>query len=350
MNLSKLTYLLLPPLVSKLALRAKNRMQKRKKIETRQLRIDLDKLRHRGWSYFFDDKVVREFCDHLEHDARANQPIGTAAECNGQYLEDLLTKGYCVIKGQFEDQTIREWHDMLKPRLTASAQRCEELVAFHGLASMRNIQEMHHGDKTNFELVSGIARMWDVHISHPDLIKFHQNPVIRDVVGSYFGGNLNESSVYVEYKSKINRFDPNIHYHADSPFRLLKVWLLLNDVGPMNAPLVYCEKTHNINDWRILRDLLEFSKYNKKHRASYAHFSRMELAHLANDFNDMCMHEKQVTGKAGDIIIADTRGVHGGTNLMEGYRLQLGMVFTGLGNHSIDEVPDRVKKLSRDSL
>lgn len=350
MNLAKLSYFFLPPLVFRLLADVRRRRQKRTDLNVRQLTMDLAALKSKGLGYFFDERLVAEFCEYLQQDEAANRPVATQRRENQQYLDQLIGKGYCVIAGAVARETATQWHDVLKERMDGAQRRCDELAAIHGLASMKNIQESYQGNKTNFELVSGVVRLWDAHVTFPQLRGFHQHETILDIVGSYFGGNLNESSVYVEYKSKVGRFDPNIHYHTDSAFRLLKVWLLLNDVGAGNGPLVYCEKTQQMNDWRMLRDLLEFSKYNKKYRASYSHYNRLELAHLANDFPELCAHEKQVVGKAGDVIIADTRGIHGGTTLLEGYRLQLGMVFTGLGNHSIDAVPESVRKLSRDSL
>lgn len=349
MNLSKLGYLLLPPVVFRLVSRTRNRLRRQGELGVRQVRTDLRELKSKGFRYFFDDRVVREFCEYLERDEVINRPVATRNRRNQRYLDELIERGYCVLSGEFPGETIHKWHDQLKPVMDGAARRCDELVETHGVVSMKNIQEQYRGRKTNFELVSGVVRLWDAHLSYAELLGFLHNETIVDIVGSFFGGNTNESSIYVEYKNKVGWYEPNTSYHSDSPFRIVKVWLLLNDIGPRNGPLVYCEKTQNIDDWRILRDVLEFSKYNKKYRAFYAHFSRSELAHLANDFGHLCAHEKQITGKAGDVIITDTRGVHGGTTLREGYRLQLGSVFTGLGNTFIGDIPDEIKRLSRDS-
>jgi hypothetical protein len=349
MNLAKLSYLLLPPVVFRLASQLRSRFRGQAPLGVRQVRANLNEIRSQGFNYFFDDRVIHEFCEYLERDDAINRPIAARNRKNQRYLDELINRGYCVVSGEFPAESIRRWHENLKSVMERASARLDELVGTHGVLSMRNIQEQWQGQRINFELVSGVVRLWDAHVSHPELLGFLHNETIVDVVGSFFGGNTNESSVYAEYKSKIDWYEPNTSYHADSPFRIVKVWLLLNDVGPANGPLVYCEKTQNVDDWRVLRDLLEFSKYNKKYRASYAHFSRNELAHLANDFPDLCVHEKQITGKAGDIIIADTRGVHGGTTLREGYRLQLGAVFTGLGNTFIGDIPDKITNLSKDS-
>jgi hypothetical protein len=349
MNLAKWGYWLLPPVVFRILSRMRNKVRKQGALPVNYVRTDLHALRYKRFGYFFEDRVISEFCDYLERDNALNRPIATRDPRNQQYLNELIEKGYCVIRGAVPAERIRDWHDELKPLMDGASRRCDELVSAHGLASMKNIQESYLGHKTNFELVSGVIRLWDAQLKHPQLLGFVQHETLADITGSFFGGNPSGSSLYVEYKSKIDWYEPNTSYHCDSPFRILKAWLLLNDVGPLNAPLVYCEKTQHIEDWRILHDLLEFSKYNKRYKTSYAHFSRMELAHLAEEFPELCGHEQQVTGNAGDIIIADTRGVHGGTTLREGYRLQLGLVYSGLGNFFIGDIPESIKKLSKDS-
>jgi|HubBroStandDraft_1064217.scaffolds.fasta_scaffold00483_14 hypothetical protein len=349
MKLSKLGYWFLPPVVFRLMTGMRNTLRRQHKLGISHLRTDLNELRRKRFNYFLDDRVIEEFCQYMERDDALNKPVATRQRANQKYLDELIDKGCCVVSNAFPAESIRTWHEDLKQIMDAASKRCDELVNTHGRASMRNISESYLGNRINFELVSGVIRLWDVHLIRPQLRSVLQNECLMDVVGSFFGGNPNQPSIYLEYKNKVDWYEPNTDYHSDSPFRILKAWLLLNDVGPRNAPFVYCERSQYLGDWRILRDLLEFSKYNKKHKAFYAHFSRTELAHLGSEFPDLCAPAKQIAGKAGDIIIADTRGVHGGTTLHEGYRLQLGLVFSGLGNAFIGNIPDEIKNLSRDS-
>ena len=349
MKLSKLAYWTLPPVVFRLMTGARNRLRKQRALKIDQVRTDLSELREKGFNFFFDDKIIERFCEYLERDNALNKPVATRHPGNQHYLDELIDNGYCVVKGAFPAAIVRGWHDDLKHLMDATSQRCDELVNIHGQASMINVQERHLGNRINFELVSGVIRLWDVQLLRPQLDSVLQHEGLKDIVGGFFGGNPTEPAIYLEYKNKVDWYEPNTSYHADSPFRILKAWLLLNDVGPRNGPLVYCARSQHVDDWRILHDLLEFSNYNKKYKASYANFCRIELAHLASAFPKLCAPERQITGKAGDIIIADTRGVHGGTTLQEGYRLQLGLVFSGLGNTFIGSIPDEIKNLSRDS-
>lgn len=349
MKLSKLGYWFLPPVVFRLMTGVRNGLRRQRALKIDQVRTDLNELREKGCKFFFDDRVIERFCDYMERDNALNKPVATRLPENQKYLDELINQGYCVISNAFPAASIREWHDDLKQIMDAASQRCDELVNIHGQTSMQNIQELYLGNRINFELVSGVIRLWDVQLIRPQLRSVLEHETVNDIVGSFFGGNPTEPGIYLEYKNKVDWYEPNTNYHSDSPFRILKAWLLLNDVGPRNGPLVYCARSQYLDDWRILRDLLEFSYYNKKHKAFYAHFSRVELAQLTSAFPELCAPERQITGKAGDIIVADTRGVHGGTNLQEGYRLQLGLVFSGLGNVFIGNIPDEIKNLSRDS-
>jgi hypothetical protein len=349
MKFSKLGYWFLPPVVFRLITGVRNGLRRQPALKADQIRTDLSELKEKGFSFFFDERVIERFCKYMERDNALNRPVATRHRENQAHLDELIEKGYCVVRNAFPAATIREWHDDLKQIVDAASQRCDELVNIHGLASMKNVQERYLGNRINFELVSGVIRLWDVHLLRPQLRSVLQHESMLDIVGSFFGGNPTEPGIYLEYKNKIDWYEPNTSYHSDSPFRILKAWLLLNDVGPRNGPLVYCGRSQYLDDWRILRDLLEFSNYNKKYKAFYAHFSRIELAHLSSSFPDVCAPERQITGHAGDLIIADTRGVHGGTILHEGYRLQLGLVFSGLGNVFIGNIPDEIKNLSRDS-
>ena len=203
MTLSKFCYFILPPIVFRLISQIKKKLRRQGDLKTNQVKMNLNELRDKGFNYFFDNELISEFCDHLERDSAVNQSVATRNEKNRKYLDELISKGYSVIRGEFSVETINKWHDDLKKKMDGASKRCDELVGAYGLASMKNIQENYLGNKTNFELVSGIVRLWDAHITYPELASFHQNATILDVVGSYFGGNINESSVYVEYKNRV---------------------------------------------------------------------------------------------------------------------------------------------------
>ncbi len=79
----------------------------------------------------------------------------------------------------------------------------------------------------------------------------------------FLGGNINETRIYAEHKFKKHLLVPILRAHRDFPFGMLKAFLALDDIELENAPFIYCKKSHNLNQWRTLKDLLEFSQANK---------------------------------------------------------------------------------------
>lgn len=309
----------------------------------------LDKLRSNKFSHFFDERVIEDFCDAMERDNKMNQPRKTRESGNQKYLDELVENGICVIRGLFDESTVSQEHDALASTLEPVKERAAELVKEHGKDSGLNISETHFGLRIDFELMSKIIRIWHIEKVQSNLKLFKENASIYDVCSSYFGGSIGPSGIYAEYKYDTKSYDPNFQLHSDSPFRQLKVFILLNDITEKNAPLVYYKKTQKVEDWRIMKDLIDFTNYNKKYNFSFG-FAKLAMTKLSKKFPDLCGPEMLVTGKAGDVIICETRGVHGGSPLLEGHRLQLGMVFQALGTIDIGNIPNKVKSLTANSI
>ena len=310
---------------------------------------EIQELRVKRFGYFFDDRIIDEFCDAIHKENSTNQPISTRDKSNQKYLDELNHNGLCVIKDLFEKGRVNKEHDKLLSSLLDLKARASELANSHGQASGVNIAENHKGMRVNFEIMSNIIRIWDVDIAQKSLADFKDNPIIYDICSSYFGGSMNTSNLYAEYKWDKTSYDPNLHLHADTPFRQLKVFVLLNDINEKNAPFIYFKKTHRMGGWRMMKDLLDFSSFNKKFTSSFG-FSRLEMAKLSANYPDLSDSESLITGQAGDVIIVETRGVHGGTSLQEGHRLQLGLVYSSLGTQDMSNIPNRIKSLTSNSV
>lgn len=261
----------------------------------------------------------------------------------------MVENGICVISGLFDEKNIIQEHKSLSEKLSGLKKRTSELIEEHGKDSGTNIAESHYGVRVNFELMSKILRIWDIDKVQNSLTAFKTNNTILDICKSYFGGNIGPSGLYAEYKYDTNSYDPNFQLHSDSPFRQLKVFILLNDITEKNAPLVYYKKSHKFEDWRIMKDLIDFTNYNKKYYFSFG-FGKLAMSKMASKFPNLSEHETLVTGKAGDVIICETRGVHGGSPLEQGHRLQLGMVFQALGATDIGNIPNKIKSLTANSV
>ncbi|MDC0172521.1 phytanoyl-CoA dioxygenase family protein [Gammaproteobacteria bacterium] len=309
----------------------------------------LTDLKAKKFSYFFDERVIEEFCDEMSKDNKLNRPIETKNSENQVYLNDLVENGVCVIRGLFDKEIVNQEHTSLTTLLDPLKARTEELVAEQGEDSGLNVSEEHFGLKTDFELMSKIMRVWGIDRVQKNLALFKEDATVLDICRSYFGGNMGSANLYAEYKYDSNSYDPNFQLHSDSPFRQLKVFMLLNDIGEENAPLVYYRKSHKVEDWRVMKDLIDFTNYNKKYNFSFG-FGKLAMTKMAKKFPHLTSPEMLVTGKAGDVIICETRGVHGGSPLLEGHRLQLGMVFQALGTADIGNISSRVKSLTANSV
>ena len=349
MNIEKIIYYLTPPLFWKLYQKFKptRKLYNQQHFNSGTMIEELKKLKNKGFNYFFNKEVIEAFCDSMELDLKISQPIDPKIESNNQYLDELTRNGFCKITNLIKKESVKIIHDQIMEIIKPLEQRVDDLISEHGIDSGQNIQEKHQGLQVNFELNNGVIRLWDLQKLYKIInSEFLNNPVIIDVCKSYLGGNINDSRVYAEYKFKKHLLDPNLRAHCDSPFRMLKVFLLLNDIELENAPFIYYKKSHNFNQWRILKDLLEFSQVNKQFFSAYGNYGDLELSKIVRNFPEMISKKEILTGKAGDVIITDNRGIHQGSILKKGYRLQLGLGFSPLANTNIEETPLHVKRNS----
>ena len=93
------------------------------------------------------------------------------------------------------------------------------------------------------------------------------------------------------------------HYDYDWP-AFLKVFIYLTDVGPENGPFTFVAGTHE----------------HKKHWND----GRRDDSYMESTYPGMA---RAVTGKAGDLIVADTVGYHKGERVRDGERLMLQLEF-----------------------
>jgi hypothetical protein len=94
-----------------------------------------------------------------------------------------------------------------------------------------------------------------------------------------------------------------------------KAFLLLQDVTEDQAPFVYVKGSHRDDRWRRRWDW----GYQHKETAG----SLLPPDEVRKICRRFAYQEQVFTGAAGDLIIADTRGIHRGNLLTRGTRLQL---------------------------
>jgi len=350
-KLNKFIYFLTPPIAYRVFTKLKNRLLTHGvKSSSDQVLGDADLLKNfkrEKFNLFFKEEVIGEFCDLMHQNFNENPPIPTQNKSNQIYLDELVENGFCKIEGLFSREQVKVWHDAIYPSLSAEIPMFHKLASEHGIASGKDINLIKDNKKHCYDLRSGIIRKWAMDVGNLSIQGLKNNKNINDICNSYLSGKAGESGVYADFKGIPLCKDANLLLHADSMFKQIKVFVLLNDVGLDQAPFIYYKKSHRLREWRLLKDFLAFTNYNRKYNSAYAQWGDIEMGRFAEAYPELAELESVVTGKAGDVIIADTRGVHGGSILKSGYRLQLGMSFSMLGDFHSGYLPKRILDLSR---
>ena len=161
----------------------------------------------------------------------------------------------------------------------------------------------------------GLFRLYNVDESlAPSSRAFFQSSFIGDLADSVCQPGMHSADRYVDYKANGGR-DLTLAYHIDHWKLRFKAFLLLQDVTEDHAPFVYVKGSHRDDRWRRRWDW------------GYQHKETAGSLLPPDDVRKICRrfaYQEQVfTGAAGDLIIADTRGIHRGNLLRIGTRLQL---------------------------
>jgi hypothetical protein len=148
-------------------------------------------------------------------------------------------------------------------------------------------------------------------LESPDIRALVADPFIQDIAAAYLGC----TPIFTQLSAWRSREDPQasaeelsdaaqlFHYDYDWP-AFLKFFIYLTDVGPENGPFTFVVGTHE----------------RKRHWSD----GRRDDSYMESTYPGMA---RAVTGKAGDLIIADTVGYHKGERVREGERLMLQLEF-----------------------
>lgn len=137
------------------------------------------------------------------------------------------------------------------------------------------------------------------------------DPFLHDIAAAYLGC----TPIFTQVAAWRSLHDPQasdddlseaaqlFHYDYDWP-AFVKFFIYLTDVGPENGPFTFVVGTH-------------------EHKRSWSQ-GRREDAYIASNYPG---RTSAVTGKAGDLIVADTVGYHKGERVREGVRVMLQLEF-----------------------
>ena len=135
---------------------------------------------------------------------------------------------------------------------------------------------------------------------------------------------MHSADRYAELKVKVGGWTESVDYHIDHWKLRFKAFLLLQDVTEAQAPFKYVVGSHAKARWR---ERWDWGYQHKELDGSI--LPPHAVAKICRRYG---YEERTFTGKAGDLILADTHGIHRGSLLENGTRLLLVNLFTMNGS------------------
>ncbi|GAA2455865.1 hypothetical protein GCM10010191_88930 [Actinomadura vinacea] len=162
----------------------------------------------------------------------------------------------------------------------------------------------------------------------PSTRVFFQNPEIRGLARAYLSKDAVPDRPAVQLKADIGEKAIVDFFHIDEWRYLISVFLLLTDVGPDEAPMVYMKGSHRQRLWRIPKEREFFSYYDRQSDGQYANeespYCGCLLPTEARRLRERHGYSEILcTGQAGTLIIFDNLGLHRSTELRANKRLIL---------------------------
>lgn len=144
---------------------------------------------------------------------------------------------------------------------------------------------------------------------------FYHEELINQIIYKYEGSSNRQGFVMAaKLKAAPKNLGSGQGWHRDSPsFKQTKAILYLTDTGIENGPFQYIEGSH-----KPLSVLYSQFRYRLKFNES--RFTDDEIDRIIKD-KPSSLHT--ITGAAGTLIIADTRGIHRGAPIINGTRYAL---------------------------
>lgn len=203
-------------------------------------------------------------------------------------------------------------------------------VRINGIHAIQNFLDKNECqkfiEKIDLFIASSSSNVWldDTKADHriyfinevdEDFNAFYENPKIREVLKAYTGtanplGML--LAAKIEYKE--GNLGSGGGWHRDSPVtHQFKAVCYLNDVDEQNGPFQYIKGSHRKDN--VIRNY-----FNKVFKPGQYRFTENEIS------NYLAKNNKKVdsiTGNAGTLVYADTKGIHRGKPVEQGVRYVL---------------------------
>jgi hypothetical protein len=310
----------------------------------------LRELRQKKMKFFFEsEEIIDSFVNDMEENFVRFEPR-TPEPGNWKYVNALVQDGVTRVENFLTKEQTDDLVGYLKPRAEAFHQELVEQCGPVDACSSYRWISLPADKNVQFDSLGGIMRVRGIENYYSAIRDcFINDPRVEDIAQSYLGGMAVRKEAYLDYKCVQYSRDPNLVPHMDKPFRCLKFFLPLQDVTDENGPFTYYKGTHRIRDWRMLNDLAYYAGLNRRY-GQHCHdkFSLLALSRIEAEYpEEVAMETFPV--KAGDLIIADVRGIHAGESLRKGTRLQLVHPVEMLGNfrEAGQKVPLHLKETVR---
>jgi hypothetical protein len=201
-------------------------------------------------------------------------------------VEAVRREGYVVIPGYWNaDRTESLRRDLLK-RLAAGENQDYENGAYLRFKKGRAYDQ-------------GVARIFHADRIHPEVLAFRNDPFVMEVAGRVFAAPF--FSVLTIYQHNADGTDgaTTRGYHIDGFHKELKSFLYLEDVDEASGPFTYVPGSHRNQFLRLKKSV-------------FRNGDDPPTTIRPEEFPEGETRERMLTGTAGTLIIADTRGVHRG--------------------------------------
>jgi hypothetical protein len=167
----------------------------------------------------------------------------------------------------------------------------------------------------------GVYRLLQADTISPAAKSFFENSFIESIAKAYVGPEVKSFQRMIEIKPSVGYVSSADFFHVDDWKQRFKSFLYLNDVSDEEAPFVYVKKSHRGGSWRTSLERDIELKGNKGSLGSFFPWQAEEI------FKEYGLEPKACTGKAGTLILTDTRGLHRGTVLRKNRRVLLANYF-----------------------
>lgn len=147
---------------------------------------------------------------------------------------------------------------------------------------------------------------------------FSSNKVIKKYKKAYLGyDSIFDSTLAGHLTYTKNNKGSGAGWHRDSYIRQVKSIVYLTDVELENGPFEYLVSSHKRKN--VIRDANFLSKIADGGH-NQIRYTNNEIEIIKKEFG---YESKLITGRKGDVVIADTRGLHRGSPIISGERIAL---------------------------